>query len=62
MPAPLPSPPGTNADPGVMQARQAVLRRYYDGPIEERPYIGSYTLTRLMEREADLAWVMEYGR
>ena len=52
--------PGTALDPRRLEARLAVLRRYYEGPVQDRRVPREYFPHRAMQTEADLSWVMEY--
>lgn len=54
-------PPGSRTDPAVTDARRAVLRRYYEGPVEERPFLGGYAPIGAAQPEADVVWVLEYA-
>jgi hypothetical protein len=54
------APPAVAIDRRLLEARRAVLRRYYQGPVEDHfgppahpPYHGT-------ESEADIQWVLEY--
>ena len=52
--------PGSLPDQAVIDARWEVLRKYYEGPVEDhfgRPVVSGYYTT---EREADIVWVLEY--
>jgi hypothetical protein len=56
--APMPL-PGTS-DPESTEARWAVLRPYYEGPVENhfgRPY---YPVYHNAEEEGDIFWILEY--
>jgi len=52
--------PGTAVEPQKLEARRAMLRRYYAGPVEDRRFLPGFPSDRAVQREGDLAWVMEY--
>jgi hypothetical protein len=52
--------PGSAIDPAARDARLAVLREYYQGPVANhfgRPVYSSY---HSAQKEADIVWVLEY--
>lgn len=51
------TPPGVAVDPSTVEARLAVLRRYYQGPVSGPPMNSLYHST---ESEADIQWLLEY--
>jgi hypothetical protein len=57
--APIP-PPGQTLSPEIIDARRAVLERYYSGPIEEGPRKLPNQSYHTGEREADIQWVLIY--
>jgi hypothetical protein len=57
--APMP-PPGSDFDSARTEARWAVLRTYYQGPVENHFGRPVYPVYHNVENEADIAWVLEY--
>lgn len=51
---------GRVLDPGRLAERAAALQAYYDGPLEERVYVPTHPPYHAVDREADIAWVLEY--
>ena len=56
--APIP-PPGSATD-ASRQARQAVLSKYYAGPVEFRGAIPAYPHYLAHEQEGDIIWTLDY--
>lgn len=57
--APIPA-PGSISDRTATDARWEVLRKYYEGPVEDhfgRPVVPGYYTA---EKEADIVWILEY--
>jgi hypothetical protein len=54
------APLGTAADEEVRLERTVVLESYYDGPIEQRINVAPEPPYHAGEREADIAWLLEY--
>jgi hypothetical protein len=52
--------PGATRTVEEIDAHLAVLRRYYDGPIERRASVPSYPQHHASELEGDIEWVLEY--
>ena len=57
--APIP-PLGTAADEEMRLERAVALESYYDGPIEQRINVAPVPPYHAGEREADIAWLLEY--
>jgi hypothetical protein len=53
-------PRGVQEDPSILDARLDVLRRYYDGPVEDHVPSGGGSPIDAVERESDIAWLLEY--
>jgi hypothetical protein len=53
-------PPGESLDPNRLAARRSLLRKYYEGPIENHFGTPVYPAYRSTEDEADIRWFLEY--
>jgi hypothetical protein len=54
------TPPGSPPDPVSTEARWAVLREYYGGPVQNHFGHPVYPIYRRVEKAADISWVLEY--
>ena len=52
--------PGATRTAEELDAHLAVLRRYYDGPVERRTSVPLYPPHHASELEGDIEWVLEY--
>jgi hypothetical protein len=57
--APMP-PPGSTPNQTLTEARLAVLRKYYEGPVQNHFGRPVYPVYHRAEREADISWTLEY--
>ena len=52
--------PGGTLDPAIVDARMATLRRYYEGPVENRFRRPVHPAYHALEEEAGITWILEY--
>jgi hypothetical protein len=52
--------PGQTRSPKQVEDRQAILRAYYGGPVEDHLVAPAYPPYHVAETEADITWVLEY--
>ena len=52
--------PGAEIDRLHADARLEILRRYYQGPVEDHLGRPTYPPYHVVEEEADIAWFLEY--
>ena len=54
------APPGESIHLDALARRRTILERYYEGPVEERRLVPPYPPYHAREREADIAWILQY--